>query len=116
MAAALPELPAIIGEWDAALAAVARTLLRHWAAALGSPADVFDAAFAEAPATLIKVVRYPARAASPQGVGAHKDSGVLTLLLAAPDSRGLQVRPTARGGRRLGRCAAARRGVHRQHR
>jgi isopenicillin N synthase-like dioxygenase len=90
--AALPELPGIIDVWSAALAVVARTLLRHWAAALGSPADVFDAAFAEAPATLIKVVRYPARAASPQGVGAHKDSGVLTLLLAAPDSRGLQVR------------------------
>jgi isopenicillin N synthase-like dioxygenase len=96
--AALPELPEIIDEWDAALAVVARTLLRHWASALGSPADVFDEAFADAPATLIKVVRYPAHAASPQGVGAHKDSGVLTLLLAGPDSRGLQVRrPHAEG-------------------
>jgi len=94
--AALPELRRIIDEWDAALSGVARTLLRHWAAALGSPPDVFDSAFAEAPATLIKVVRYPARAASTQGVGAHRDSGVLTLLLAEPGSRGLQVR---RGGR-----------------
>jgi isopenicillin N synthase-like dioxygenase len=90
--AGLPELPGIIAEWDAALSVVARTLLRHWAAALGSPVDVFDDAFAEAPATLIKIVRYPARATSPQGVGAHKDSGVLTLLLAEPGSRGLQVR------------------------
>ena len=90
--AALPELPAIIGEWDAALSGVARTLLAHWAASLGSPPDVFDSAFAEAPATLIKVIRYPARAATSQGVGAHKDSGVLTLLLAEPGSRGLQVR------------------------
>jgi isopenicillin N synthase-like dioxygenase len=90
--AALPELPAIIAEWDAALSVVARTLLRHWAASLGSPPEVFDAAFAETPATLIKVIRYPARAASPQGVGAHRDSGVLTLLLAEPGSRGLQVR------------------------
>jgi isopenicillin N synthase-like dioxygenase len=90
--AALPELPAIIAEWDAALSRVARTLLRHWAASLGSPPEVFDDAFAEAPATLIKVIRYPARAASPQGVGAHRDSGVLTLLLAEPGSRGLQVR------------------------
>ncbi len=93
--AALPELPAIIADWDAALSRVARTLLRHWAASLGSPPDVFDDAFAETPATLIKVIRYPARAASPQGVGAHRDSGVLTLLLAEPGSRGLQVR---RGG------------------
>ncbi|SOX51747.1 isopenicillin N synthase family oxygenase, partial [Mycobacterium ahvazicum] len=90
--AALPELPAIIAEWDTALSRVARILLRHWAASLGSPPDVFDAAFAETPATLIKVIRYPARAARPQGVGAHRDSGVLTLLLAEPGSRGLQVR------------------------
>ena len=90
--AALPELPGILDEWDAALSTVARTLLRHWAAALGSPPDVFDPAFAETPATLIKIVRYPRSAASPQGVGPHKDSGVLTLLLADPGSRGLQVR------------------------
>jgi isopenicillin N synthase-like dioxygenase len=90
--AALPELPAIIGEWDAALSRVARTLLRHWAASLGSPADVFDSAFAHTPATLIKVIRYPRHAAGSQGVGAHRDSGVLTLLLAEPGSHGLQVR------------------------
>jgi isopenicillin N synthase-like dioxygenase len=89
---ALPELPGIVAEWDAALSRVARTLLGHWAASLGSPAEVFDAAFAEAPATLIKIIRYPDRAASTQGVGAHRDSGVLTLLLAEPGSQGLQVR------------------------
>jgi isopenicillin N synthase-like dioxygenase len=90
--AGLPELPGIIAEWDAALAAVSRSLLRHWAVALGSPADVFDTAFDSTPATLIKVVHYPATAASSQGVGAHRDSGVLTLLLAEPGSAGLQVR------------------------
>lgn len=89
---ALPELPGIIAEWDHALAEVSRTLLRHWAASLGSPPEVFDEAFARAPATLIKIVRYPPRAATPQGVGAHQDSGVLTLLLAEPGSQGLQVR------------------------
>ena len=88
----LPELPGIVAEWDAALAGVARSLLSHWAAALGSPADVFDAAFAEGPATLIKIVHYPATATRSQGVGAHRDSGVLTLLLAEPGSQGLQVR------------------------
>ena len=93
--ATLPELPGIVREWDGALSSVARTLLRHWAASLGSPPDVFDSAFAETPATLIKIVRYPARAASPQGVGAHRDSGVLTLLLAQPGSGGLQVRGDA---------------------
>jgi len=90
--AALPELPGIIDEWDTALSGVARTLLRHLAASLGSPPDVFDSAFAGTPATLIKMIRYPARAATSQGVGAHKDSGVLTLLLAEPGTQGLQVR------------------------
>jgi isopenicillin N synthase-like dioxygenase len=88
----LPELPGIIAEWDTALASVSRSLLRHWAASLGSPADVFDAAFSGIPATLIKIVHYPPSAAHSQGVGAHRDSGVLTLLLAEPGSQGLQVR------------------------
>ena len=92
-----PELPGIVAEWDAALATVARSLLSHWAAALGSPVHVFDAAFAGAPATLIKIVHYPATATRSQGVGAHRDSGVLTLLLAEPGSQGLQVR-AARDG------------------
>jgi isopenicillin N synthase-like dioxygenase len=89
---ALPELPAVIAEWDAVLTEVGRTLLRHWAISLGSPADVFDDAFADTPATLIKIVRYPAQADTPQGVGAHRDAGVLTLLLAEPGSSGLEVR------------------------
>src|SRR6201999_1542491 len=60
--AALPQLPGIVAEWDAALSRVARSLLRHWASSLGSAADVFDSAFADAPATLIKIIRYPGRA------------------------------------------------------
>jgi len=94
----VPELPTIVAEWDAALAAVARTLLRHWAVSLGSAPDVFDAAFAGEPATLIKIVHYPLFGASSQGVGAHRDSGVLTLLLAEPGSEGLQVRAARDGG------------------
>lgn len=77
--------------WSQALSAVGLRLLRHWAVSLGAAEDLFDAAFADLPATLIKVVRYPGSAENPQGVGAHKDSGVLTLLLVEPDSRGLQV-------------------------
>jgi isopenicillin N synthase-like dioxygenase len=95
--AGLPELPEIVAEWDAALTKVARRLLRHWAASLGSPPDAFDAAFAETPATLIKIVRYPRTAAGSQGVGAHRDAGVLTLLLVEPGSQGLQVRPARTG-------------------
>ncbi|GAA2547861.1 isopenicillin N synthase family dioxygenase [Mycolicibacterium diernhoferi] len=78
-------------EWDRTLSAVGLRLLRHWAVSLGAAEDLFDAAFQDAPATLIKVVRYPGTADTTQGVGAHKDSGVLTLLLVEPDSEGLQV-------------------------
>ncbi len=77
--------------WDTALSGVGLRLLRHWAVSLGAHEDVFDAAFADLPATLIKVVRYPGTDETPQGVGVHKDSGVLTLLLVEPDSEGLQV-------------------------
>lgn len=88
---ALPELRPAFERWSAALSAVGLRLLRHWAVSLGAAADLFDAAFAERPATLIKVVRYPGTTTIRQGVGAHKDSGVLTLLLLEPDSTGLQV-------------------------
>ncbi|OHU25177.1 oxidoreductase [Mycobacteroides chelonae] len=88
---AVPELRAALASWDAALAAVGRKLLREWAIALGSADGVFDEAFGSEPATLIKVIRYPARGTTDQGVGAHRDSGVLTLLLAEPEVGGLQV-------------------------
>ncbi|WP_078284823.1 isopenicillin N synthase family dioxygenase [Mycobacteroides chelonae] len=88
---AVPELRAALASWDAALAAVGRKLLQEWAIALGSADGVFDEAFGSEPATLIKVIRYPARGTTDQGVGAHRDSGVLTLLLAEPEVGGLQV-------------------------
>jgi isopenicillin N synthase-like dioxygenase len=79
--------------WDRSLSTVGRTLLSHWAASLGAAEDLFDDAFTD-PSTLIKVIRYPGTARGDQGVGAHKDSGVLTLLLVEPDSEGLQVEST----------------------
>ncbi|ETA04958.1 2-oxobutyrate oxidase [Gordonia alkanivorans CGMCC 6845] len=82
-------------EWGTALSEVGLRLLRHWSVSLGAPESFFDAAFAELPATLIKVVRYPGTADSAQGVGAHKDSGVLTLLLVEPGSEGLEVETAA---------------------
>ena len=91
--ASLPELKSILTEWNTNLTDVAMRLLRQWALALGQQPDVFDAAFAENPSTLIKVVRYPADElkSEGQGVGGHKDSGVLTLLFVEPGRGGLQV-------------------------
>ncbi len=83
----------VIGDWMARCNALGLTLMREWAASLGAPADVFDEAFAQRPSTLLKLVRYPGREddADRQGVGAHKDPGVLTLLLVEPGKGGLQV-------------------------
>ena len=90
---ALPELREVITEWNAELTNVALRLLREWAVALGQDPHIFDAAFAEDPSILIKVVRYPGRpkGAGTQGVGGHKDAGVLTLLYIEPGKAGLQV-------------------------
>ncbi|MDQ1129120.1 isopenicillin N synthase family oxygenase [Microbacterium sp. SORGH_AS_0888] len=89
---ALPGLRTVVAEWHATLTAVASRLLHAWADSLGAPAELFDASFAD-PQTLIKIVRYPGTDAPEpqQGVGAHKDSGVLTLLWVEPGKGGLQV-------------------------
>jgi isopenicillin N synthase-like dioxygenase len=91
--AALPELEKVAVEWNAQPSAVALRLLRAWARALGSPENVFDAAFASKPYPLTKIVRYPGESnpEPKQGVGEHRDGGVLTLLLVEPDKGGLQV-------------------------
>lgn len=88
---ALPELRDVVARWDECLSAVGQNLLRQWAVSLGASPDVFESAFATEPATLMKVIRYPGGAGSDQGVGAHRDSGVLTLLLAQPGADGLEV-------------------------
>lgn len=93
---AQPALRTVAAEWHDHLSGVARRLLRAWAIALGAPESYFDEHFGE-PSTLIKIVRYPGKEdpTPQQGVGAHKDSGVLTLLWVEPGKGGLQVR---RGG------------------
>jgi isopenicillin N synthase-like dioxygenase len=90
---ALPEFRTLFERWHAELAAVAIRLLRTWAVALDAPADVFDEAFADKAFPLVKVVRYPGTSdpEPKQGVGAHRDGGVLTLLLVEPGKGGLQV-------------------------
>jgi isopenicillin N synthase-like dioxygenase len=90
---AQPELREVVAEWHARLSIVARRLLRAWALALGADESYFDDHFGE-PSTLIKIVRYPGKddPTPQQGVGAHKDSGVLTLLWVEPGKGGLQVR------------------------
>lgn len=89
---ALPELQGVVNRWNHELSEISNRLLSSWALSLGAPADVFDGAF-ELPSTLIKIVRYPGQSGDvpKQGVGAHRDGGVLTLLLVEPGKGGLQV-------------------------
>ncbi|WP_022889266.1 isopenicillin N synthase family dioxygenase [Agromyces italicus] len=89
---ALPELRTVSEEWIARLDEVGTRLLRAWAEALGAAPDTFDASF-EHQSPYLKIVRYPGVAAEQpaQGVGAHKDLGVLTLLSVEDGKAGLQV-------------------------
>jgi isopenicillin N synthase-like dioxygenase len=94
---ALPELRPAVTEWMAQLERVGHILLRALATALGQRADVFADAVTP-PEVLLKVIRYrtPADAhPAGQGVGAHRDTGLLTFVH-QDDVGGLQV---DRGGR-----------------
>jgi len=89
---ALPELRSVTLRYQAEVTLLAIRVLRVFAAALGQPEDVFEPIYKPSPHQLLKIIRYPGRDASDgdQGVGAHKDSGFVTILLqdVAP---GLQV-------------------------
>jgi isopenicillin N synthase-like dioxygenase len=91
--AGLPELRTFAEDWIEKLSQISIQLLRAWSEALGSPPTFFDEAFASNPSPLMKIVRYPGvtKNMPSQGVGAHKDLGVLTLLYVESGKEGLQV-------------------------
>jgi isopenicillin N synthase-like dioxygenase len=90
--AALPELKPVLLEYQANVTALAIRIIRAFSAALDQPENVFEPIYSPAPTQLIKIIRYPGRAAgeSDQGVGPHKDSGFLAVLL-QDQVAGLQV-------------------------
>jgi isopenicillin N synthase-like dioxygenase len=90
--AALPGFKPILLAYQDKVTALAIRVLRAFAAALEQPEDIFAPIYAQVPNPLIKIIRYPGRASgeSDQGVGAHKDSGFVTLLLQEKQA-GLQV-------------------------
>jgi isopenicillin N synthase-like dioxygenase len=95
--AALPELRSVVTCWQAAAMQVLVRILRAFALALGQSADALEPLYGDDPHYLVKLIRYPGRdvTAADQGVGAHKDAGLITLLL-QDDQGGLQVE-TPRG-------------------
>lgn len=88
---AQPSLRPAFTKWERHCSDIARTLMREWALALGAPADTFEDAIGDKPSTLTKLVRYPGREERGQGVGAHKDPGMLTMLMIEEGKGGLQV-------------------------
>lgn len=89
--AALPELKPLVLAYQEAATALAIKVLRAFAAALDQPEDVFEPIYKPEAHQLLKIIRYPGRGGdNRQGVGAHKDSGFVTILLQDEQS-GLQV-------------------------
>ncbi|WP_416062212.1 isopenicillin N synthase family dioxygenase [Rhodococcus indonesiensis] len=88
----VPQLRPLALQWIEQSGTVGRRLLRAWSESLSAPADFFEGAFTD-PDPLLKIVRYPGhdRSITGQGVGSHKDVGVLTLLYPEPGSTGFQV-------------------------
>nr|WP_314075070.1 isopenicillin N synthase family oxygenase [uncultured Roseococcus sp.] len=80
---AQPALRPALLAWQAQLTAVAIRLLSAFAEALEQPKDTFEEITRDKPNQSMKIIRYPGRKTveSDQGVGAHKDSGLLTLLI-----------------------------------
>ena len=90
--AGYPALKPIVLRWQEEATALAIRLTQAFSASLGQPNDVFEPIYGERPQQLVKIIRYPGRDATQgdQGVGAHKDSGFVTVLLQDKVS-GLQV-------------------------
>jgi isopenicillin N synthase-like dioxygenase len=95
--ATLPELRPLVLGWQRASIEVLDRLLRAFALALGQAENALLPLYGHEPHHLTKLIRYPGRdtTETDQGVGAHKDAGLLTLLL-QDHVGGLQVE-TGRG-------------------
>jgi len=90
--ASLPELRPVVLRWQAAATQVLFRLMRAFSLALGQSETVLETIYGEDPHMLVKLIRYPGRDSTTgdQGVGAHKDAGLLSLLL-QDQQQGLQV-------------------------
>jgi isopenicillin N synthase-like dioxygenase len=93
--ASLPGFKPTVLDWQDQVTVVLLRLLRAFALALGQDEHVFAPIYDGAPHQLLKLIRYVGRdsVAGDQGVGAHKDSGLLSLIL-QDGAGGLQVEVT----------------------
>ncbi|WP_406276966.1 isopenicillin N synthase family oxygenase [Streptomyces sp. NBC_00191] len=81
----MPELRPAVIDWITALTQVSQRLLRLILASLEAPEDFLDPVVSPDPHVHFKLLHYPGRTHdgehSDQGIGVHKDYGLLTLLL-----------------------------------
>ena len=81
--AALPELRPVMTKWMDQLERLGQSVLRALASGLGLDGDAFSPAVAP-PEVLLKVIRYVTpsdqRGGDRQGVGAHRDTGLLSFV------------------------------------
>jgi isopenicillin N synthase-like dioxygenase len=77
----LPGFRATVNDYFARLSELAQQLLRIMSCSLGLDANHIQQVFGANPSPYLKLIRYPRTRAGGQGVGVHKDSGFLTLLL-----------------------------------
>ncbi|MEM9466680.1 MAG: 2-oxoglutarate and iron-dependent oxygenase domain-containing protein [Actinomycetota bacterium] len=91
--ASLPSMaPTVLG-WMAEMDTVGLTALRALAVGLGLPIDHWDGGFLPESDVHLKIIHYPPAppgSAADQGVGLHRDTGLLTFIL-QDDVGGLQV-------------------------
>ena len=86
----IPELKTVFNSWFEQTSAATLKLLKGFAIALELPQDSFDKLYGENSYAHAKLLRYPpAFDGNTQGVGAHKDGGLITFVLQDNES-GLQ--------------------------
>jgi len=79
--ALIPGFRASVEDYFSRLSEVARQILRVMSLALGLKETHIERVFGASPSPYLKLIRYPQTRAGGHGVGTHKDSGFLTLLL-----------------------------------
>jgi isopenicillin N synthase-like dioxygenase len=77
----LPGFRATVTDYFERLALLSRQLLRVMSVALGLDQTHIERVFGANPSPYLKLIRYPRTEPGTQGVGTHKDSGFVTLLL-----------------------------------
>jgi isopenicillin N synthase-like dioxygenase len=79
--ALIPGFRSSVEDYFSRLEEVARQILRVMSLALGLEETHIERVFGSEPSPYLKLIRYPRTVAGGHGVGTHKDSGFLTLLL-----------------------------------